>query len=120
MPRLVLLNLIRKRRPRSRQAHVSVQHIEKWRKLVDTRFANNSANPRDPWVRCQLVQWLLLGPLITLLLPALDKPRDVFSVNTFLHVEIHGSELIDGKQSSPLSHASLLKESGSWRAQSYD
>ena len=46
--RLVLLDLVRERRPRSDERHVAAQHVPELRQLVEAGLAQDAADRRDP------------------------------------------------------------------------
>ena len=54
VPGLVLLDLVRQRRPRADERHVAAQHVPELRQLVEARLAQNASDRRDARIVGQL------------------------------------------------------------------
>ena len=77
----VVEELLGERRPRADQAHVSEQHVEELRELVDRQPTDRAADRRDPRVVADLED----GTRVHVQLDMLEPP--------VVRVAIHGAEL---------------------------
>jgi len=79
-------------RPGTNNAHVSEEHIEKLRKLVETGISQEFTYPGNPWI---ILASLLVVRLV---------------------VDIHGTELITPKDLAQKTYSFLLEQNRTFRA----
>src|SRR5690348_1043695 len=116
MPSLIRREFIGERRPRPDQRHVTADHIEKLRQLVETASAKEFTQRGDSAIISQLVNAFALALRSDAFRGAGDQLADVFLVNVRVIVDIHGPKLKECKARAVLPDARLPEEDGSLRA----
>jgi hypothetical protein len=115
MPRRVLLDLVRKGRPRIHERHLPDQHVPELRQLVDAGLSKNVSDRCDPWIVGELEKLVGRGNVDTSAL--LDEATDEFPVRTFFCTNVHRPKLEHLEGFAHLADPKLPEQNRSWRSQ---
>ena len=116
MPVIVHLELICNRRPRTHKRHFTAQNVPELRKLVETRFPQESANSRHPWIVRQLIDYWLIAISVRAFSFPSDKVLHVFAMDLGIVIRVHRAKL-KHLNFVQLSQALLLEDHRSFRRQ---
>ena len=119
VPRLVLLDLVGERRPRSDERHLAAQDVPELRQLVEARLAQEPPDRRDPRVVGHL-EHAVVAAVLARLSARLDEPAHVLVMERVIRVRVHRPELQHRERLRILTDADLPEEDRARRRQLHE
>src|SRR5579864_6536476 len=110
MPNIIVIDFVLDRRPWTYQGHLATKHVDELRKLIEACSPQETSDFGNPGVAFNLVNTMTIAIGRSRFRHPSDQLANILLVESWIIVNLHGSEFQEGERPPVLSDSFLTEE----------